>query len=857
MLLALWCSLVLCQCTAFGELSFHNVKTSAICGASSQRYTGGEGTTFGSFPMLRRTAPSSPVGVRVNFQAPARGYNRMATPLALRAAPSPATEKEQLPVIKGLADDFEYYAKVDATIRELQAQLPSLLTKPLTALTASRVYTKECPLVVVVESSSVASAAAAPDDDKASLQDIENPENDKYEEDNKPKPSRQTREITLTSSTEELTSLSDVIVLGTTAAQQANNVWSSTTNTPSTYVKCQLWLDPSLETIRIPWKTAIPVLGSPSSTNRFDGFSEVLLDSETGKIRKHRILNVTYNDTPMNGPAIGLALTTWQTAVNNVQQFPFIKSFLSPSTTSLLAELRDGLLDQAASAASQRQSKNLEDPSSVETPLVFVVPEKYSISSSLSWVNSSTTDILQLDKNGIPFPGSSEWTQYARAHQSLATFCDSVIPILSGSSFSKNAGEEVTRLFSNNVTLTSSILDDSVLLRGRENIASYYTSLALARRGAGGSWTLTKAEVDWKNYSVTIDYKAALNSVPTMSPWAIQGRDVYYLECSDATQGKDPVIQRIQQVKFAVSTQDGSMKLDNKFVMENLVRTVEQGGLFGSGRDILSDLLLRQVAGAGERTAIAGRTSGPNAAASSKSNVESARTSTTGIQPRRLPLAAAANIFHLMSDLHDQLDVLLDVTADSDSNRVALPAVEYIADSVELRGYLGETLVRGSTLYQSVLGAILTALRRSVAQKSLIVVKTPPKRVIELTPTGVIRLSLTLQLRLGSPIGSNRLFPEAVAEVASAVSVPLTLELVSDYVLDPRTGQIEQHRLVESRVNGQLTPGDVLSRSVQRLLMRSSDDSNNQSDDDALLRPLSDALAWLRSISGGPGLNGG
>jgi hypothetical protein len=807
--------------------------------------------------MIRRAASSSPKGVRVNPPTPAKGYKWINIPLVLRAAPSPATETEKLPVIKGLSDDFEYYAKVDATIRELQAQLPRLLTTPLTALAASRVFNKECPLVVVVESSTITSAAAASDDDKTSVQDSENHENDNYEEENHPKPSKQTREITLTTSTEELTSLSDIIVLGTTAAQKANSVWSSTTNTPSTYVKCQLWLDPSLETIRIPWKTAVPVLGSPPSTNRFDGFSEVLLDSETGKIRKHRILNVTYNDTPMNGPTIGLALTTWQTAVNNVQQFPFIKSFLSPSTTSLLAELRDGLLDQAASAASQRQSKNLEDPSSLEPPMVFVVPEKYSTSSSALWVNSSTTDLLQLDKNGIPFPGSSEWTQYARAHQSLATFCDSVIPILSGSSFSKNAGEEVTRLFSNNVTLTSSIVDDSVLLRGRENIAGYYTSLALARRGAGGSWTLTKAEVDWKNYSVTIDYRATLNSVPTMSPWAIQGRDIYYLECSDVTQGKEPVIQRIQQVKFVVSTQDGSMKLDNKFVMENLVRTVEQGGLLGSGRDILSDLLLRQVAGAGERTTIAGRTGRPNAAAISKSNTESARSSTADIRAQRLPVAAAANIFHLMSDLHDQLDVLLDVTTDSDSKRVVLPAVEYIADSIELRGYLGETLVRGSTLYQSVLGAILTALRRSVAQKSLIVVKTPPKRVIELTPTGVIRLSLTLQLRLGSLIGSNRLFPEAVADVASAVSVPLTLELVSDYVLDPRTGQIEQHRLVESRVNGQLTPGDVLSRSIQRFLMRSSEDSNNQTDDDAFLRPLSDALGWLRSIGGGPGLNGG
>ena len=46
-------------------------------------------------------------------------------------------------------------------------------------------------------------------------------------------------------------------------------------------------------------------------------------------------------------------------------------------------------------------------------------------------------------------------------------------------------------------------------------------------------------------------------------------------------------------------------------------------------------------------------------------------------------------------------------------------------------------------------------------------------------------------------------------KVVDEVALPLKLELVSVYKTN-EYGRIQEHRLVESRVNDQLTPGDVI-----------------------------------------------
>jgi hypothetical protein len=76
------------------------------------------------------------------------------------------------------------------------------------------------------------------------------------------------------------------------------------------------------------------------------------------------------------------------------------------------------------------------------------------------------------------------------------------------------------------------------------------------------------------------------------------------------------------------------------------------------------------------------------------------------------------------------------------------------------------------------------------------------------------------------------------------------LELVSDYVVDPHTGLVIQHQLVETRVNGQLTPGDVISRNLAGFFnLEKQGASSSPRNPDDLLQTVSEAMSWLRSLS--------
>jgi hypothetical protein len=169
-----------------------------------------------------------------------------------------------------------------------------------------------------------------------------------------------------------------------------------------------------------------------------------------------------------------------------------------------------------------------------------------------------------------------------------------------------------------------------------------------------------------------------------------------------------------------------------------------------------------------------------------------------------------------------------------------------MTDSVELRGYLGETLVRGSTIYSRVVGTLLSTIQQSIAQKRLVVENAVPPRV-ELTLKGDVRLSSTFFFRLPPP-GVGSFLPDAVV----GGGVPLKFEVVSDYKIDPGTGLIYQHRLIETRINGQLTPGDLLSRSIQRILKLEQTTTTTNGNED-VLKTFSDALTWFRSMSSSGG----
>eukprot|EP00546_Thalassionema_frauenfeldii_P019455 CAMPEP_0178895030 /NCGR_PEP_ID=MMETSP0786-20121207/348_1 /TAXON_ID=186022 /ORGANISM="Thalassionema frauenfeldii, Strain CCMP 1798" /LENGTH=579 /DNA_ID=CAMNT_0020565191 /DNA_START=342 /DNA_END=2081 /DNA_ORIENTATION=+ len=569
---------------------------------------------------------------------------------------------------------------------------------------------------------------------------------------------------------------------------------SSMKSNNNNVVHCQLIMDELFQAIRIPWKTK--VLGS--STNNIEGLSEFVLNEETGQIESHCIRSVTWNGQAMNGPSIGRALRATQSAVDNLQQSPLVQTFLSGS-----ALLREGLLEQVATTASTaRISKASRD---VKSPDVIFVKD---IEEVTGWIYETKND-TRIIVPETPFPGSAEWKKYASAFSRKEDFCEQVIPALTDGS---SGSPDMDHLFDTNVTFWS--VDRSRLMNGKSMVTNFFQSLALARRGTGGSWTLNNCSlVGWDNKTtlVRVDYQASLP--PT---WTIQGRDCYVLangDDNDEDNVSTPLVLEIRQEKFSASDSSGSFILDNPWFMKNLVNALELqvGTVNPNVQDILSDLLLRQG---------------------------SSRTMKWQITTnKKLSKSSAANVFYIMSDLHDSIEQILNETSTSP------PAIDFMKDNVELVGYLDETLLRGSNVYRNVIGTAISTLQQAIAQKRVVVERN--KVLVELTPKRDVRLSLSLMLRLSPPT----IFPSADISAVGG-GVPLQLDLISDYKIEPTTGFVYRHCFVATRVNGQLTPGDVISRWIQQFLKLDRAADTIREDD--LQKSISETLAWLmRSSSGG------
>jgi hypothetical protein len=688
---------------------------------------------------------------------------------------SPSIEcRTILSAIEGLCEDFDSLCDVDETIQSLKQQLPSTLSRPLTALSVNKVYDEDFKLAVLLPGSS------KNDDDD---------------------------ELKLLQSREELISLSDVLVLATTAAQQAMTMWNNGQNnnrqdpsSKSQIVRCQLLLDKDLSCIRIPWKAQVPVLGS-GTDNRLEGLSEFLLNSE-GKVRVHRIRKVTWNGNKLNGPEIGQKFRAIQSATGNIQRSPFFpqNSFASGPGAVLWKELSGGILEQAATAASARLSKTENHP----MPQVYQVK---SIQEVNGWITNGDDVLNFTAASPIPLPGMDEWSDYVSAHLCLTRFYEEAIPMLAGTDATTTTVDRT--VFAPNITFLSS--DGAILMTGNDVVANFYQSLSLARRGTGQSWKVTESFVlDWKKRSLIIDYEAT-NTLP---PWNIQGRDAYILD----PHNDRPIVQEIQQLNFKASSSDGNLFMDSKWLMNNLVGTVKRGRGVSNGvnvGEILSDLLAQQSGGL------------------------TLSRKTIASQDRRnekLSEYAAANVFYIMETLLGETALLFNETSDTGA-----PAAEFMLEQVELHGYLGEALVRGRNIYDRAVGTVLAGTKQLIAQKRLLVEKCVPPRV-ELTHKGAIRLFLVFYFRLPPPgVG---LFSDATPTIGA----PLKIELVSDYILERSTGMIKHHAFVETRVNGQLTPGDVISRWIQRFLKLENDAPIGVIGNDDFIRSFTDAMTWFRTL---------
>jgi hypothetical protein len=141
---------------------------------------------------------------------------------------------------------------------------------------------------------------------------------------------------------------------------------------------------------------------------------------------------------------------------------------------------------------------------------------------------------------------------------------------------------------------------------------------------------------------------------------------------------------------------------------------------------------------------------------------------------------------------------------------------------------LDETLAKGSVAYTQIANVLAASLRTALLT-GRVTAEAPPSPTIQFMPDGSIRVLLLIQLKVKVTPGE------------SDFGAPLKLELVSDYKINDK-GLIQEHKLIESRVNGQYTPGDVISRWIKGTTANDSGSTAASS--------LLDVLSWARTFSG-------
>jgi hypothetical protein len=712
------------------------------------------------------------------------------------------------PRIEGLMrqDEYDRLNAVDKTINELSIQLPAILTKPLNTQSAEKVFSKtNFRLIVQVDN--------ADSDDRILEADGD-------------------ADIVVLQGQKDLIALSDVLVLAIAAAQQANAAISGGAADTTTDVMLQIVMDDTFQVLRIPWKATAPVLGSPNS-NIFEGVTDCFLSrggsgggggggigsEDLGKVEKFVIRKLTWNGRSLNGPAIGQALRAVQSTVSSLRQSPIFRNFVGSNesrdrTTSFLNSLRDGLLDQAAGAISSQQPV-FGDPSSLANQSTKVqIIHVTSMGKKVGWmdekeISQATTNI---SVSNTICPGTEDWVQYSESRACLCQFYQDIIPQLSDLSIVD------PDLFSKNATYQSD--DGSVLMRGSETLADYFQSLALTRKATGGTWIMIQCKViDWRKREVLVVYEATVNGLPQ---WKIRGSDIYCLADSHKME-RTSIISNIRHQTMTVVNEKGiETPLDSQWLIKNLAGAFDREGSGKASRDFLTEILMQQP---GMRAALKDSNVTPKAG-------------------KNLSQTVAAKCYYIMADLLEHSAAIFDIS----SNRVTPPACEYMDDNVVLRGYLGESILRGRNLYDRSIGSVIFGCRDSIRQKRIVIEKVVPSRVELLMPWGDIRLSQVFEFRISTPGAGILLLPESMA------SPPITIELVSDYKISPTNGLITEHRLVETRVNGQLTPGDQVSRWIQRFLITGPEGPartgfGENENNDNVLRAISDMLKFFRSIN--------
>jgi hypothetical protein len=704
------------------------------------------------------------------------------------------TSHQQSLEIEGIliSKEFERRSSLHETLKELRQQIGCLLSVPLSETSAKKTYTANTCLYVGSENV----------------------------------------QLELASDRAELISIGNAIVLAVAASAGVRTFFSSlgqqTTDIQGEpTVECQIALllpenaDPGdlhFGTLEVRWEATIPLQQplSVSSTN-IRGVSLLTLDPESNRIASHRLLSVYLNDSFLDSHAIGQSLSTLRQAVKRMQDSPLLQPFLSASASTALEVFR-----QVRDDFVQRQM--LQNNTDLKLAPLFVAlncttskyPDIAAVATNQStWIPIDTYDEMQHRAQHKPIPGSTRWPTYAACHRLCEYFFRVTIPMLSGSD---DEPLEDT-LFRSNACLVAP--DGNILLKTPALVAGYYRLLATLRLGSGSRWNLKNVKVlSWGTKSETtatilillieVEF-STLVSVPGASPVTLRGKDVYSVSSLLSDNGENVRIEKIEQKQLLIG--DNSNPNDTMMLMRSIATAVESS----SGRipfidGFWSDLFRRLPV------------------TDSSASIRRAKL--------RLPSRtdkSAVKVYRIMEALHQDC---INIASTSDlgigSGRFVLPpGIAFMHENLQLIGYLGETLLSGRSKYNQAFTRVQKSFHAAIQSGRLLIEKQPTVRV-ELSASGNIIWSLTLFVEVSPPIAAPLPGLEIASSAIGKIKYLSSLNIVvkSEYILFPDTGEVMQHRLLETRVNGQLTPGDIVSRWIQRRLSGSSGDI--------------DLLEWLR-----------
>jgi hypothetical protein len=446
--------------------------------------------------------------------------------------------------------------------------------------------------------------------------------------------------------------------------------------------------------------------------------------------------------------------------------------------------------------------------------------------------------------------------------KSLYSFAIYGLDILAGNTVSTDT-EDVRSLFTTDAELVTygNVIAGSIdnrdtitLLRGAGKLTDFYRSLVLFRDSTRGDWKTTSVMADIEKQQLIISWK-------TETPLKIEGTDSFIFESPTLSSSQRLPLCSDSNAEVVARLCSSYFNDDKTDILPVKIRKIESNKFIVAGVTVDSAWAQTFVSAA-LRSGLTENAPLPDTTIiellrsltqpQKKSPTKMNNPTTSDSTFPSLDDDAAVSFYNILRALHNDIPNIATI------GFASTPADEFLTDTIELRGLLGEVLVRDQQNYRRVLGIVTSSLRAGV-QTNTLRLATKPRTVIEVTSYGSIRVNIILalwisapQLPLGGMLGgqsSSSSRQQKGGEDYQGFGAPLKIELSSEYIIDS-TGRISQHKILESRVNGVLTPGDLLSRWIKELTREESSSSSRSLVDAPASQfdNLIDVIAWVRSI---------